>query len=160
VSATPISPNRTVSYEEVRDDLAEDWFRTAKMLGKGALCDALGEKRPDKVDDAITGKHVPRLHTALNSLRADPSAMLNTFLRFGGCFVPVTAASTGDMATISAMLRAATEYLDRMKDGQRCPRDTAALAELFRPLIPAMLAIIKEAGGQPIERMKPRAVEA
>jgi hypothetical protein len=46
------------------------------------------------------------------------------------------------------MLHAATEYLDRMKDGRRCHVDTAALAKLFIPLIPQMLAIVEEANGK------------
>lgn len=133
------------SYEDVRDAVAEDWFASSKRVGKGALCDAIGCDRPDTVDSAITGKHVPRLHTALNSLLADDAALFKTFRLFGGCFVRAEAASETDMATISAMLHAATEYLDRMKDGKRCPSDTAALAKLFAPLVPAMLAVIEEA---------------
>jgi hypothetical protein len=42
-------------------------------------------------------------------------------------------------------MHTATEYLDRMKDGQRCHVDTAALAKLLVPLIPALLSIIEEA---------------
>lgn len=137
------------SSEDVREAIQQDWYELSRRLGIGALEDATGAERRDTVANTIAGKHAPRLHTALNSLIADPAALFNTFQLFGGCFVPVNSDAESDMATISAMLHAATNYLDLMKDGVRCPSDTAALAKLFAPLVPAMLAIIEQANGKP-----------
>jgi hypothetical protein len=138
-----------VPKEDVRRELSRDWFNVSDLVGKGALLDATG-KCTDTIDNVITRKSdgLPEFHTGLNSLLAHPSALLNTLLLFGGCFVPVRAARTDDMETVRAMFHAATEYLDRMSDNRRCHNDTAALAELFTPLVPAMLAIIKQAGEQ------------
>lgn len=142
-TSSPITP---LTREDVSEALSTDWFRVSRQVGKGALADATGAKCTDTIDNAITGKCVPELHRALNSLLADPTALFSVLSLYGGCFVPVASAQGSDMATISGMLKAATEYLDRMKDGSRCHQDTLALAELFTPLIPSMLAIVREAG--------------
>lgn len=136
------------SKEDVRRELARDWFATADRLGKGRLQDATGAKCVDTIDNVITGRRegLPELHTALNSLLADPAALFNTLMLFGVVAVPSEPGDCDDMAAISGMLRAATEYFERMKDGVRDHQDTLALADLFRPLVTAMLCVIREAG--------------
>jgi hypothetical protein len=134
------------SAEEVRAKLALDWFATSARIGAGALEDKLGAVDRDTLGNALKGKHTPRLHTALNSLLADPAALTNTLLLFGVVAVPAEEEALDDDAVISGMLRAATDYFERMKDRKRCHNDTVALADLFAPLVPAMLAIVREAG--------------
>ncbi len=143
-SGPNISRKEPRSAEEVRRALSEDWYNATRRLGSGALEDKLGDIDPDTLGNALKGKHTPRLHTALNSLLADPAALLNTFLLFGVVAVPVEEGNVDDDAVISGMLRAAAEYFERMKDRRRCHNDTMALAELFAPLVPAMLAVIRE----------------
>lgn len=150
MTARTSSGKHSVPKERVRAALSRDWFDTAQRVGKGALFDATGAKCIDTINNVITEQSsgLPELHTALNSLLADDAALFNTFQLFDGCFVRVSAEAGNDMATISQMLHAATDYLDRMKDGQRCHQDTASLAKLFTPLIPAMLAITLQADRQ------------
>lgn len=131
--------------KDVSAALALDWARVSSQLGKGTFADAIGVQCTETVNNALTGKTVPELHTALNSLLADPTALFKTFQLFGGCFVATEAGGIDDTATISRLLGAAHEYFERMKDRKRCHNDTLALAELFIPLIPSMLAIIREA---------------
>jgi hypothetical protein len=99
------------------------------------------------VSKAISGEHLPSGHTMLNSLVVDNTALFNTLLLYGGVFVPVETRPVEDMTVILNMMQAATEYLERMKDGHRCHQDTAALAKLFRPIVPQLLAVIREANG-------------
>lgn len=134
-----------LSKESVSHALSLDWFALNRRMLPGALAVQVGKGRKT-VDAAITKQHLPELHTVLNSLLVDPAALLNTFQLFGGVFVPTDPGACDDNAAISGMLRAATEYFERMKDGVRDHQDTLALAELFRPLIPAMLCVIREAG--------------
>jgi hypothetical protein len=144
-----VPPPRPRTKDEVSDALASDWLRLAPLGHRVAFSLQIGADSDGKtVSKAISGEHVPAAHTVLNSLVADPSALFNTLRLYDGCFVPIAGKAPDDMAAISAMLHAATEYLDRMKDGRRCHVDTAALAKLFIPLIPQMLAIVEEANGK------------
>lgn len=130
---------------EVSDALATSWFRISKSIGKGALADAIGASCTKTIDNAIAGRHVPELHTALNSLCADPSALDELLVLYGMRAVPVQADAANDLHVIAGLSGAASEWLNRLVDGIRCHRDTAHLAELFRPLVCEMQAIISEA---------------
>jgi hypothetical protein len=134
---------------EVSDELARDWLRLAPQGERGLFAAriGLGENSHKVVSRAISGEGVPELHNVLNSLVVDPSALLNTLLLWGVVAVPVETQPVDDMAVVCNMFKAATEYLERMQDGTRDHRDTAALAKLFRPLVPQMLALIREANG-------------
>lgn len=135
---------RPVSAEEVREALQLDWQTTIKRVGAGAFEDRLGAVDRDTLGNVLKGKHSPRLHTAVNSLLADRSALLNTLLLFGVVAIEAEPGEIDDHEVIAGMLRTAAEYFDRMKDGRRCHTDTLALAELFGPLIGPLLAIVRE----------------
>jgi len=138
---------RARTKDEVSDALATDWLRLAPLGQRISFAAKLGVRDSNTVSKAISGEHLPEAHTILNSLVVDQAALFNVFQLYGGVFVPTQPGEVCDMSCISQMLHAATEYLDRMKDGRRDHTDTAALAKLFTPLIPAMLAIIEEANG-------------
>jgi hypothetical protein len=148
------STKNPVRREDVRDAVASDWEECIKRVGINEMMDALGLDRADTITNATRRKHAPELHNALNSLRADPAALFKTFRLFGGCFIPIEGRGGDDMETVIALLHAATEYLDRVKDGQRCHVDTAVLAKLFAPLVPHMLAVIEQANGQEAPALK------
>lgn len=148
MSAGKVSPVRIRTKAEVSDALALDWFPLAHNGNRAGFSHAIGARDPKTVGRAISGEGLPEAHIVLNSLAVDPAALFNVMTLFGGVFVPVSAGSSDDMALICQMMKAASEYLERMQDGHRSHVDTAALAKLFRPLVPAMLAIIQEANGQ------------
>lgn len=146
MSDRKVSPLPIRTKEEVADTLASDWLPYAARGKRCAFSINVGGDEDGKlVSHVIGGEHLPEAHKILNSLLVDPTALFNTFQLFGGVFVPAEAGSCDDNAVISQMLRAATDYFERMKDGRRDHPDTLALAELFRPLIPAMLCVIREA---------------
>lgn len=152
----PLGPR---TKDEVSDALAADWLPLAPRGQRTKFSARIGADQDGKtVSKAISGEHLPEAHTILNSLLVDPAALFNVLQLYGGCFVPTQAVDSDDMSAVSSMLHAATEYLDRIKDGRRCHVDTAALAKLFIPLVPHMLAIIEQANGQ--EQPKLRAVGA
>lgn len=138
----PVEPR---TKEEVSDALAMDWVKLAPIGQRLAFAGKVGAKDPKTITKAISGEGLPEAHTILNSLLSDPAALFHTFRLYGGCFVPVDAEAANDNATISGLLKASSEYFERMSDGCRCHKDTLALADLFRPLVPAILAVIMEA---------------
>lgn len=140
-----VSPVRVRTKDEVSDSLALDWLPLAPSGKRQSFAAQIGVSDYHIVSRAISGESLPEAHTILNSLVVDPAALFNTFLSFGVVAVPVEDGDCDDSAVISQMLRAATDYFERMKDGRRDHGDTLALAELFRPLIPAMLCVIREA---------------
>lgn len=140
-----VPPPGPRTKDEVSDALAKDWLALAPIGKRESFAAKIGASEGRTVSKAISGEHLPEAQTILNSLLVNPAALLNTLMLFGGCFVPVSPEAASDNDTILNMLRAASEYFERMKDGHRCHRDTLALADLFHPLVPAMLAIIMEA---------------
>ena len=142
-----VSTVRIRTKDELLAEIAKDWLPLAPMGERASFALRIGAGDYKKVSKAISGESLPEAHTILNSLVVDTTALFNTLLLYGGVFVPVETAPVDDMAVILGMMQAATEYLERMKDNQRCHVDTAALAKLFRPLVPQMLALIREANG-------------
>lgn len=141
-----VSPVRIRTKDEVSDALARDWFPLAPRGHRVSFSINIGGDKDGKVvTKALSGEHLPEAHTILNSLVVDKNALFETLLLFGVVAVPADIGDCDDNATISQMLRAATDYFERMKDGQRDHTDTLALADLLRPLIPAMLCIVREA---------------
>lgn len=148
MSDRKVPPVHIRTKDEVSDALAKDWLTLAPMGQRATFAARIGAKDYKTVSKAISGEHMPEAHTMLNSLVLDPAALFNVFRLYGGVFIRVDGDPIDDMETVSRMLHAATDYLDRMRDGHRDHRDTAAIAALFRPLVPAMLAIIDEANRQ------------
>lgn len=146
MSGGKVPPKKGLGKDSVSRALSADWYGLDDRIGRGTLMDYLGSKSTKTITGAISREHLPELHTVLNSLLADPTALFNTLQLYGGIFLPVEGGECDDMAAISQMLRAATEYFERMKDGARDHNDTIALADLFRPLVPAMLCVMLEAG--------------
>lgn len=145
MSAGNIPPVRARTKAEVSNALAQDWLRFSPSGTREVRASEIGASCGKVISRAIAGEHLPEAHTVLNTLVADPAGLFNTFALYGGVFVPCRAKNGDDYETISKLMHTATEYLDRMKDGRRCHVDTAALAKLLIPLVPAMLAIIQEA---------------
>lgn len=142
---TIVLPKRPRTKEDVSTALSDAWFRTAKRVGKGALADATGAKCTKTIDSAIAGRSLPELHTALNSLLADPTALDEVFSLYGGRFVSLQSEAANDLRVIAGLNDASSEWLTRIIDGIRCKRDSKALAEIFRPLVAHMQTVIEEA---------------
>lgn len=138
----PVHPR---TKDEVSNALAADWLRLCPIGERVTFAAKVGACGPKTISRAISGENLPEAHTILNSLLVDTTALFNVFQRFGGCFVRTSAAPEADMLLISQLLHAASEAFDRKRDGAWCHRDKAALADIFRQLVPAMLSIILEA---------------
>lgn len=139
-----VRPKRPRTKQDVSGALAEAWFRVAHGR-KGAFADAIGASCTKTVDNAINQRSVPELHTVLNSLLDDPTALDEVFNLYGGRFVPVNSQAANDLETIAHLSGAAEEWLLLLIDGIRCQRDSKRLSKMFRPLIARMQAVVEEA---------------
>jgi hypothetical protein len=113
---------------------------------KNTFADAIG-CCPDTVSNALSGNTVPELHTALNSLMADPNALDEVFSLYGFQVVPLDMELSPDMVTLHHLSKAMAEFCDVLRDGKRTHRETLELADELRPLIPRLTAIVHEAEG-------------
>lgn len=128
------------------DALSVSWARAANKIGKGTLADHLGLRDPKLINRALTGETVPELHTALNSLRADDTALDEVFHLYG--FHPPRAMdleARHDMETVSDLSATVARWLESLRDGKRDHRETLALADLIREVLPPLTLILDEA---------------
>lgn len=141
-----LSGSGRVTKEQAKNAIAQGWQRVVRDHGKETVAATVGcDKRT--VENTMALKTLPEAHLLLNLLDLDTTA-LNEWLALKGVHaVPCESAMTPDMQTVNGMGHALTHYLDVMLDGRRCHRDTLGLAELLRPLIPRLTAIVHEADG-------------
>ena len=137
--------NRARTKHEVSDALAAGWFRVTKGGRKGALADAAEIRCTKTIDAAIAGRSVPELHTAFNSLLHDKTALDEVGALFDVKIVPLRSEAANDLETIAGLSGVQSEWLVALLDGIRDHRETKRLAELFRPLVSRMQAVIQEA---------------
>lgn len=140
-----VRPLRRRSKAEVSGAVAAGWARVSANR-KGAFADNV-EIDVKTVNRALTGETVPELHTAFNSLVDDPTALDELCALYGVSLVLRRPISANDMELACGLGRSLSELIDRLRDGQRDHLDTLAIAELFRPLIPHMQAVVQEADG-------------
>lgn len=149
MSARKCSPSSPLTKERVQSKLVQSWSRTIAERfegSKSAFATKIG-CCPDTVSNALAGKNLPELHTVLNSLLACPNALDEAIAVYGFRIIPADAAMSPDMQTLFEMSRALTSFIDALDDGRRDHRETLELAELLRPVVPKLTAIIHEAEG-------------
>jgi len=134
---------RRRSKSDVQGKLAAGWARV--MAGrKGEFVDAI-DSSPATVNRALTGDSLPELHTALNSLAFDATALDEVFSLYGVKIVPIEVSAANDLATISSLSNLAGQFAAALEDGVRDHRETCQLADAIRPLMKALSAICSEA---------------
>lgn len=115
------------------------------MAGKkGAFVDAI-DSSPATVNRALTGDSVPELHTALNSLAFDATALDEVLALYGVKIAPLQVEAANDLATISSLSNLAGQFAKALEDGHRDHRETCQLADAIRQLMKALSAICVEA---------------
>jgi hypothetical protein len=134
---------RTQSKASVQGALSAGWARVSAGR-KGAFADNL-EICTSTVNRALIGETVPELHTAFNSLADDPTALDEVFALYGLAVHSRQSVTGSDMELAAQLGGALASYLTRLADGKICHRDTLAMAELFRPIIPRMVCVVDQA---------------
>lgn len=140
------SSAKTQTATEVQGPLAQAWTRVIAKIGKGAFADKCGCD-VDTVDNAITGKTLPRTHTLLNSLAADQTALDEVLALYGLKVAPLQAAPANDLTLAAGASEIATAICQALVDGVRKHHETLQIADIIRPHLPALTAIVREADG-------------
>ncbi|WP_288803891.1 hypothetical protein [uncultured Novosphingobium sp.] len=139
-----VRPLRTSDKSDVSKAISAGWARVLRSVGKGTFADSIdiGTKT---IDRALTGESVPELHTALNSLSVDITALDEVFALYGLRVKPMRSEPANDIATISRLSNLAGQFAEALADGHRDHRETCQLADTIRPLMAALTAICLEA---------------
>ena len=140
-----VRPIRKRSKAEVSGAVAAGWARVSAGR-KGSFADNI-DIDTKTVNRALTGETVPELHTAWNSLADDPTALDELASLYNVSITPRHVSAGTDMELAAGLGHSLSELIERLRDGKICHIDTLALAELFRPLIPQMQAVVHEADG-------------
>lgn len=124
--------------------LSAGWARAISTMGKGAFADAL-EVSDNTIGNALAQRTTPELHTVLNSLTVDPTALDELLASYGFRLCPLHNEAANDLATAAGVIGAMGGLVEALSDGKRDHNETLAIAQLLRPHMPAVHAIIHEA---------------
>lgn len=138
-------PTRAPSETEVSRAVAAGLFRAIGTCGgKGALADKM-EVSTKSVDRALTGDSVPHGRSLFASLLADPTALDELADLYGVVIRPKSSQAANDLHTAACMATAAGSFIEALSDGKRDHTETLALADMFRPLLKMLGAVVEEA---------------
>lgn len=130
--------------QRVRALLAAGWSRVIANVGIGSFADVV-ESSTNTVGNALALRTTPELHTALNSLAVDPTALDELLAGYGLRIMPLHNEAANDLVTLSGVCGVASEWAAAMQDGRRDHNETLRLADNIRPLLPALTAVVREA---------------
>lgn len=133
-----------VNKSDASAALCAGWARVISRMGKGSFADTIGVDTKT-ISRSLSGDSVPELHTALNSLFADPTALDELGALYGFEFRPRRPVAANDLETLSDLSHLVGKWAEALADGQRCHHETLTLASQIRPLIKALSAVCSEA---------------
>lgn len=124
--------------------VAEGLNEVVPSIGKDRIAGA-ADVEVRTVEKWMAQSSLPTVDCLLNMADMEPKIVGRLFAEKGWVLTPTVADPANDMALASGLGHSVAELIDRLSDGKRCHIDTAVMAELFRPLIPQMQAIVDEA---------------
>jgi hypothetical protein len=143
-SGKVVPETRALPKQRISALLAAGWARVALKHGKGVLADGI-DATEKTVENAMAGRTLPELHTALNSLAVDRTALDEVFASYGLRICPLHSLAANDIETAAGVINAMGELVRSLDDGQRDHLETLSIAALIRPHMPALQAIVSEA---------------
>jgi len=126
--------------------LASGLQRAVATRGKDqvALAAGCGERCIEK---ALAQDTLPSIETVLNALDADETIMDELLAARGRRLCSLRAEAANDMALAAGVTIAMGQLVQALTDGIRDHTETLTIADLLRPHLPAMNAIVREADG-------------
>ncbi len=138
-------PKSPPSETKVSNAVATGLLRASQNCGgKGTLADKM-EVHSKTVDRALVGDTVPNVRNLFNSLLADPTALDELADLYGVVIRPKSSQAANDLHTAACMANATGSFIEALSDGKRDHRETLALADMFRPLLKMLGAVVEEA---------------
>lgn len=120
------------------------WGRITAKKGRGGFADALNVT-PETLGNAMSGRNQPKAHTVFNSLRADPTALDEVAAHYGFKIIPASSDAANDLATAAGTIDAMAALVRALDDQHRDHQETLSIANLLRPHIGSLNAIIRQA---------------
>jgi hypothetical protein len=135
-----------LSKSDVSDALAAGWARVINDTDNGRikLANAL-EVDGKTIGRTLNGSSVPELHRVMNSLSVDVTALNELFARYGMEVRPRSLSMPNDMSMIQSLARLVAQWVEVMEDGVRDHRETIALGDEIRRMMPMLQQIVAEA---------------
>jgi len=124
--------------------LTAAWGRVRAKHTGASFAEALGVT-PETVGNALSGRTMPKGHTIFNSLRADPTALDEVAAHYGFKLIPLNSDAANDLATAAGTIEAMGAMVRSLDDHHRDHNETLAIAQLLRPHLPALNAIVNQA---------------
>ena len=143
---TNVCPRDPVAKDKFQRALAAAWTRVANTLNSRVLmANAMGLDDTKTIDRACGSKNLPEAHTIFNSLFACPTALDEVAALFGFKMVPLSIDAANDLVTAAGTVHAMAELIRSQDDQHRDHNETLAIAQLLRPHIGALNAIVRQA---------------
>jgi len=142
---TNVCPRDPIAKDKFQRALASAWGRVWPHVGKGTMAQAMGLDSTKTIDRAVTASNLPEAHTIFNSLFACPTALDEVVGLFGFKIVPLSIDAANDLATAAGTIDAMAELIRSQDDQHRDHNETLAIAQLLRPHIGALNAIVRQA---------------
>lgn len=144
-SNTVLRRNDGPSEGLFRDALIAGLARVAAQVGRGALADRAG-RTTRSLDMLFAGETaLPSGKGLVDFLLADETALDEVLALYGVQLCPRDTDKRADMSTVAEMAGVLARFADAISDGVRDHNETVKVAELLRPLLPKLTAIVAEA---------------
>lgn len=137
---------RPLAKDKARALIAAGINRAIIAHGMEAVADA-GQCSVRCLQKALSHETTPEADKLGNMLLLEPTILAEWLNRLGYQVIATNMEVTPDMVTASQMSRAVAAFLEILEDGKRNHQETLHLADVLRPLVPRLTAIVHEADG-------------
>lgn len=143
-SQSPVVPKSPPKTEaDFHDLVVAGLARVAVKIGRGTLADKMG--RTTRALDKVFGGSTPEAKALWDATTADPTVLDEIAAAYGFVLIPMQDESAGDLTTAAGLCHAAAELIQSYEDGVRDHRETMKVADMLRPHIGPVLAIVRAA---------------
>lgn len=133
-----------VSKDRAKELVSAGLHRAVLNHGMGTVAKA-GECTARTIENAISLKTMPELHTLGNILLLEPTVLWEYLSKLGFKIVPQDMVLSPDMQTATELSALLTMLLKAIEDGHRDHNETVKIAPSARRLILKLSAIVDEA---------------
>lgn len=140
-----VCPPEPLSKDKFKRLLSIAWGRVGPTMGLATMAGKMDLSDPKTISRAIATDNLPEAHTVMNSLCADETALREVLSHYGFELSRRTPEAANDMRTLSGVCEVAAGLSDALRDGKRDHTETLRVADILRPHMPALVALLSEA---------------
>ncbi|MDF2382458.1 hypothetical protein JMG10_13330 [Nostoc ellipsosporum NOK] len=140
-----VCPASPLTKDKFQRKLAAGWGRIWPKIGKGTMASAMGLDETKTIDRGLTAANLPAAHTVFNSLLADETSLDEVLAHYGFRLTRIFGAAANDLSTAAGTIDAMVALVRSQDDNHRDHTETLAIAELLRPHMSSLVAIVSEA---------------